>query len=75
MKIIEEYGGESEIRTHDTFNSIQAFQACAENLAACSTISFVSESYIQWESAVNHFICKKSPARVRSLESNLDTNS
>ena len=25
-------GGESGIQTHDTFNSIQAFQACAENL-------------------------------------------
>jgi len=24
-------GGESRIRTHDTFNSIHAFQACAEN--------------------------------------------
>ena len=33
MKIIEEYGEESGIRTHDTFNSIQAFQVCAEDFA------------------------------------------
>ena len=34
MKIIEEYGGKSGIRTHGTFDSTQAFQACAVNLAA-----------------------------------------
>ena len=36
---------------------------------AYSTISFVSESYIKWESAVNAFICYKSPTRVRNLDS------
>ena len=46
-------GGESGIRTHDTFNSIHAFQACAENLAVCSTISFYCESYTNRESASN----------------------
>ncbi len=45
-------GGKSGIRTHVTFNSIQA---SAKNFAAYSTISFVSESYIKWESALINF--------------------
>ena len=38
-------GGESEIQTHGTFDSTQAFQACALNLATDSTLILLENNF------------------------------
>ena len=40
-------GGESGIRTHGTFDSTQAFQACALNLAADSTFILLENYFLE----------------------------